>query len=140
MKTTSLVALLIAIATLAQPVYSQEQKQSTNSQPAVLSSINATNFYNTVWESHNLGTGFVRYLFLKSDGSIGYSETSSDFKYDGTDTWKLEKGFLLISWSNGFATEKYAIDTMMSNVLDGEKTSKKWEGKQRVRLSKVADK
>jgi len=62
--------------------------------------MNATNFYNTVWESHNLGTRFIRYLFLKSDGSIGYRESGSNFKYDGTDTWKLEKGFYdnLVEW------------------------------------------
>ena len=35
----------------------------------------------------------------------------------------LKRGFM-ITWSNGFATEKYDIETMTNNVLDGEKTSK----------------
>jgi len=139
MKTSLLVAA-VAIATLAGAVDSQEQKQLTHSPPAASASISATNLYDTVWRSQNLGTGFVRYVVLKSDGSVGYSETSSNFKYDGTDTWKLEKGVLLITWSNGFAKEQYAIDTTTGTVFDGEKTSTKWEDKQRVRLSKVGDK
>lgn len=138
---TSLLAAVSLVTALTWSAYSQEQKPSTNVAPSGSSPITATNFYDTVWKSENLATGFIKYLFLKRDGSVGYSktQTTAAFTYDGTDTWKLEKGYLLVVWSNGFATEKYPIDGVANKILNGEKMSDRWKGKQSVRLSRITD-
>ena len=139
---TSLLALVTLITFLTLSAYAQELKPSTKLAPTGSLPITATNFYNTVWKSETLGSGFVRYLFLKRDGSVGYSKTdpATVFTYDGTDSWKLEKGYLLVVWSNGFATEKYPIDGMANKVLNGEKSSKNWQGIKKVRLSQITEK
>jgi hypothetical protein len=100
---------------------------------------NSAFFHNTVWKSYNLETKFIRYFFFKKDGTVGFSKTPGNFKYDGTDTWKVEDGFLVLVWSNGFAMEKYPINRKSCDILNGKKTSKKWRGEKDVRLSRIAN-
>jgi len=142
----SRVILSIALAITALSCQTHLQQKCFELPPAAAplasSSIIAEYFINTMWMSVTPARAYVRYLFLRSDGSFCYSETqaTSDFKYDGTDTWRLEEGYLLIVWSNGFATEKYPINGMPGKVLKGLKTSMKWQGELPVVLFRITDK
>ena len=102
-------------------------------------STTAADFYDTVWYVELLEAESAppySYFCLRRDGFVGVSSKTSKFDYGAkARSWKLDRGFLLIIWSNG--CEKYSIDTATSKVLNGEHTSQDHAGKWRVRLTKV---
>jgi len=100
---------------------------------------NAGYFHGTVWKSENLETKHVSYVELNSDGSSGRSKTPGGFVVDAGDTWRAEGGFLILRWSNGYATERYSTESSSCNDLRGQKTSRSWQGRKSTRLSRVAE-
>jgi hypothetical protein len=126
MKSRAFLLLLFLFALLV-PIRSAQAADCTR----------AEYFNDTVWKSRELVEGFTRYHILKSDGSSGYSTTPGDFIFDGTDTWKVEGGFLVLIWTNGFSTERYPLGGKKCTILNGRKTSEHWKGTRPVRLTKV---
>jgi len=100
---------------------------------------NARYFHDTVWKSENLETRHVSHVKLNSDGSSGRSKTPGDFVVGAGDTWRVEGGFLILRWSNGYATERYSTDSPSCDVLRGQKASKSWQGSKSTRLSRVVE-
>jgi len=76
---------------------------------------------------------------LNLDGSLGHSKTPGDFVVDAGDTWRVVVGVLTLSWSNGYATERYSTDSPSCDVLRGQKTSRSWQGSKSTRLTRVAE-
>jgi len=119
---------------------SEEQNPAGSSLPSRGSACaNAGYFHGTVWKSENLGTGRTVYVLLNSDGSSGRSKTPGDFVVDAGDTWRVEAGVLVLSWSDGYATERYSTDSSSCNDLRGQKTSRSWQGRKSTRLTRVAE-
>lgn len=136
---TSLLALVFCLAVFTGAAYSDDLKPSNPLAPPAAAEVTKESFFETVWRSENLKTGFVQYLILKRSGTVGYSDdkTTTKFTFDGNDIWKIEDGHLLIVWTDGFATEKYPLKGGITKVLKGEKTSKKIQGKSEVVLTRI---
>jgi hypothetical protein len=94
-------------------------------------------YRSTLWKSHNLDTNFISYYFLEEDGTVGISKVPTRSKSDEAHTWEVEYGYLVLVFSDGYATERYPIDGQSCDAFLGQKTSEQWSGEKDVRLTRM---
>ena len=59
---------------------------------------------------------------LGARGRLGYRrERSPRFTYDGTDSWKVEGGLLVLNWSHGYSVGRYSLAGKDPGELKGIK-------------------
>ncbi|MFA4987131.1 MAG: hypothetical protein WC712_11135 [Candidatus Brocadiia bacterium] len=66
------------------------------------------------------------FVELRADGQFGYnyiSDAADSFAYDGTEFWKVEDGVLLLTWSDGYDTDSFPLDTGTPDTLYGTQSS-----------------
>lgn len=92
----------------------------------------------TVWKINVPGGDPpVAYVQLRADGRFGYNYTApQDFTYDEGDTWKVDRGVLVISWTDGYSVESYPLMGGTTKFFGG-KTSKSFEGEHACTIQKV---
>jgi hypothetical protein len=91
------------------------------------SSLTANELRDTTWlhicESCDSGTRRL-FLRLRGDGALGYNVSeSSNFTFDGTDSWKVANGHLILSWTNGYSIENYPFPNPTSSKVEGTKSN-----------------
>lgn len=92
----------------------------------------------TVWKiAVPGGDPAIAYVNFREDGVLGYNyQEPANFTYEGDDTWKVDRGLLIIRWSDGYAEERYPLMGGTTKFYGG-KTSKSFKGEHPCTIEKV---
>ncbi len=77
------------------------------------------------------------YVLLRADGVVGYNYAEpSNYAFEGDDTWRVDRGILVIRWTDGYAEERYPLMGGTTKFFGG-KTSQSFEGEVPCTIERV---
>lgn len=77
------------------------------------------------------------FVLLREDGLVGYNYSeASNYAFEGDDTWSVDRGILVIRWTDGYAEERYPLMGGTTKFFGG-KTSRSFEGEVPCTIERV---
>lgn len=121
MRYKLLIAVLAGIAVAGGALAQTGNERGDGGAPAAQAGLTRESFFGSVWRQDiENGNPPVYYLELRSDGKMGYNQNAPrSFTYDGTDSWRVEGGKLILVWTNGYTTDTFSLDVDRPDTLVG---------------------